>query len=174
MFNIFKRTVSEFVTDIINDIKNRPLGWVRRGDFFSNRNFNDINIEITFIAFLPIDVTINGVKQTLTSYERGIIEKQLKHLYYNVLMHTTKKEVDDYLLSINVVDEPGYNSFNTTRNYCTSGVEKKIIEQSENDSDFITSAIIGGLTDNFIVGGLIGGSFEGGILGDLLNDNSIF
>lgn len=43
-----------------------------------------------------------------------------------------------------------------------------------NDSgDFLTSTVIGAVTDSAILGGLLGGSITGGIVGDLL-DGDLF
>ncbi len=41
-------------------------------------------------------------------------------------------------------------------------------------SDFLMSAVIGGMTDNCLLGGLLGGDIVGGIVGDLFSDGDLF
>ena len=49
-----------------------------------------------------------------------------------------------------------------------------ILQSSSNSGgDFITSAIIGGVTDSALLGGLLGGDILGGVVGDLF-DGDLF
>ena len=47
----------------------------------------------------------------------------------------------------------------------------KTVSVSGRDSngDFLTSMLIGGITDSALLGGVLGGSFGGGLLGDILD-----
>lgn len=62
-----------------------------------------------------------------------------------------------------------YVSSSETTHNCT---KKGLLKVDEDDS-FLTSAIIGGLTDSALLGGLLGGDLLGGILGDSL-DGDLF
>lgn len=58
--------------------------------------------------------------------------------------------------------------------YSLPSNEKANYSEQQNDSgDFLTSAIIGVVTDSAIIGGLLGGSITGGIVGDLF-DGDLF
>lgn len=60
--------------------------------------------------------------------------------------------------------------YNDEREICDCGTR---IRNSGSD-DFITSAVIGAVTDSALLGGLIGGDLVGGIVGDLLNGGDLF
>ena len=55
-----------------------------------------------------------------------------------------------------------------------SSIQSQYTEINNNqNSDFLTSAIVGSVTDSALLGGIIGGSFLGGAVGDLL-DGDLF
>ncbi len=56
--------------------------------------------------------------------------------------------------------------------YCTA--KNGYVDSSDPTGDFLTSALIAGVTDNAIVGGLIGGDMLGGLVGDLFSDGDLF
>lgn len=58
----------------------------------------------------------------------------------------------------------------TSRHKCVNGEEK----ENDDSGDFLTSAVIGAVTDNAIVGGLLGGDMLGGIIGDIFSDGDLF
>lgn len=47
--------------------------------------------------------------------------------------------------------------------------ERYSYESSNSNSDFVTSALIGTVTDSALLGGLLGGDIVGGVLGDMLD-----
>jgi len=55
-------------------------------------------------------------------------------------------------------------------------VANKVIDTNDpNDNgDFVTSMLVGAMTDNAIIGGVIGGSMLGGICGDMMGDGGLF
>lgn len=56
-----------------------------------------------------------------------------------------------------------------TTHHCS---KKGLLNVDEDDS-FLTSAIIGAVTDSALLGGLLGGSLLGGLTGDLLGDGDL-
>lgn len=55
--------------------------------------------------------------------------------------------------------------------YCT---QQGRVVSSDDSGDFLTSALIAGVTDNAIIGGLVGGDMLGGLVGDLFSDGDLF
>ena len=58
----------------------------------------------------------------------------------------------------------------TLPHYCTTA--RRVIEENHTN-DFLTSALIGAVTNSALLGGLLGGDIIGGIVGDFLNGGSI-
>lgn len=56
----------------------------------------------------------------------------------------------------------------STYHYCTSTGKT---HNANEDNSFLTSFVIGAVTNNALLGGIIGGSIVGGLLGDLLDGN---
>lgn len=54
-----------------------------------------------------------------------------------------------------------------------SPLEKPFYKEIDSSGQFITSAVIGAVTDSALLGGLLGGDIVGGIVGDLL-DGDLF
>lgn len=50
-----------------------------------------------------------------------------------------------------------------------STYEKEKYSYESNNSNFITSALIGTVTDSALLGGLLGGDIVGGVVGDMLD-----
>ena len=55
--------------------------------------------------------------------------------------------------------------------YCE--VERRTIT-SDDDGDFLLSAVVGYATNSAIIGGLVGGDMMGGIVGDIINGGDLF
>jgi hypothetical protein len=64
-----------------------------------------------------------------------------------------------------IIDSYDYNQL--------SSYEKRDYRECNDDGDFLTSAVIGAVTDSALLGGLLGGDLAGGILGDML-DGDLF
>lgn len=62
-------------------------------------------------------------------------------------------------------------SYSEQRNYRIS--TNSSTTSSNNNGGFMTSAIIGHVTDSALLGGLLGGDIVGGIVGDMFSDGDL-
>jgi len=61
-------------------------------------------------------------------------------------------------------------SYSSYKNLDWYDKEQFVAETSSNNSgDFLTSTVLGAVTDSALVGGLLGGNLIGGLLGDCLD-----
>ena len=51
--------------------------------------------------------------------------------------------------------------------------KRRYVKKDDASGDFVTSAVIGAVTDSALLGGLLGGDMLGGVMGDLL-DGDLF
>ena len=62
----------------------------------------------------------------------------------------------------------------STYNRLQTKDKRRYVRKDEDDSgDFLTSAVIGAVTDSALLGGMLGGDMLGGIVGDLF-DGDLF
>lgn len=84
-----------------------------------------------------------------------------------IKVYKHKLKTEDYISEkeynrLDVYDQMDYKYYKTVN-----------VKDDDSSGDFLTSAIIGGVTDSALLGGLLGGSFLGGALGDIL-DGDLF